>query len=47
VKDIKDKLDIREDVLTDNQKEMINKKLEDSIKFMDGVKADRAGKQLF
>lgn len=26
---------------------MINKKLEDAIKFMDGVKADRAAKQLF
>merc|ERR1712070_593960 len=33
--------------LTDNQKEMINKKLEDAIKFMEGVKADREQKKLF
>lgn len=32
--------------LTDNQKEMINKKLEDAIKFIDSVKADKAAKQL-
>ncbi len=30
--------------LTDNQKEKINKKLEDAIKFMEGVKADREQK---
>ena len=33
--------------LTDDQKNMINKKTEDAIKFMEGVKADRAAKQLF
>ena len=33
--------------LTDAQKETVTKKHEEAQKFMDGVKADRAGKQLF
>ena len=33
--------------LTDDQKEIITKKLEDANKLMNGVKADRAAKQLF
>jgi len=33
--------------LTDMQKEIINKKVEDGKKFMEGVKADRAAKELY